>query len=281
MVGTRVTALPPPLAEALRDRYLIEREVGRGGMATVYLAHDVRQRQSVAIKILHRDLSATLDAERFRREMGIAASLSHPSIVPLFESGNAGGVLYYSMPYIEGGSLYQRLERERQLSLDEALRITHNVADALGYAHTLGILHRDVKPENILLAQSRALVADFGLARAIGVANYRKLTDTAIAVGTLYYISPEQLLGERDLDQRADIYSLGCLLYEMLTGEPPYAGPVAHQVVTRIFRTPVPSARRLRATVPETVDEALGRALAKSAAERFMSMAEFAAALPS
>jgi serine/threonine-protein kinase len=259
---------------------LIERELGRGRMATVYLAHDVRQRQPVAIKIMHRDLSATIDVERFRREMAVAASLAHPSIVPLFDSGNAGGVVYYSMPYIEGGSLYQRLERERQLSLDDALRITHDVADALGYAHGFGILHRDVKPANILLAETRALVADFGLVRAIGSANYRKLTDTGIMVGTLYYISPEQLLGEPNLDQRADIYSLGCLLYEMLTGEPPYAGPVAHQVVTRIFRTPVPSARRLRAAVPETVDAALGRALAKSAAERFTSMAEFAAALP-
>ena len=250
-------------------------------MATVYLAHDVRQGQPVAIKIMHRDLSAKLDAERFRREMGIAASLSHPGIVPLFESGSAGGVLYYSMPYIEGGSLYQRLQQEHRLSLADALRITHDVADALGYSHGLGILHRDVKPENILLARTRALVADFGLARAIGVANYRKLTDTGIMVGTLHYVSPEQLLGERDLDQRADIYSLGCLLYEMLTGEPPYAGRVAHQLVSRIFRTPVPSARRLRASVPEAVDEALGRALAKSADERFTSMAEFAAALPS
>jgi len=275
-----VTALPPPLPEALRDRYLIEREVGRGGMATVYLAHDVGQGQLVAIKIMHRDLSAALDAERFRREMGIAASLSHPSIVPLYESGNIGGVLYYSMPYIEGGSLYQRLEGERQLSLDEAIRITEDVADALGYAHLHGILHRDVKPENILLSETRALVTDFGLARAIGAADYRKLTDTGIMVGSLYYMSPEQILGERDLDQRTDIYSLGCVLYEMLTGEPPYSGRVGHQLVTRICRTPVPSARRLR-NVPAAVDEAIGRALAKSSTERFTSMAEFAAALPS
>jgi serine/threonine-protein kinase len=275
-----VTTVPLPLAEALRDRYLIEREVGRGGMATVYLAHDTRTQQPVAIKIMHRDLSATLSAERFRREMGIAVSLSHPSIVPLFDSGNVAGVLYYSMAYIEGGSLFQRLERARQLPVEEALRITQDVAGALGYAHGLGILHRDVKPENILLAEDRALVADFGLARAIGLADYRKLTDTGILVGTLHYLSPEQLLGERDLDQRVDIYSLGCLLYEMLTGEPPYAGRVAHQVVARIFRSPVPSARRLRPTLPETVDKALGRALAKSVDERFTSMAEFVAALP-
>jgi serine/threonine-protein kinase len=249
-------------------------------MATVYLAHDVRQRQSVALKVMHRHLCNTIDTERFRREMGIAASLSHPSIVPLFESGNVGGALYYSMQYIEGGSLHQRLEREHELSVGEALRITHDVAAALGYAHGLGILHRDVKPENILLAGTRSLVADFGLARAIGLENYRKLTETGVVVGTLYYLSPEQLLGDRDLDQRADIYSLGCLLYEMLTGEPPYAGKVAHQVFTRIIRTPVPSARRLRTAVPQPVDEALGRALAKSASERFTSMEEFAAALP-
>ena len=238
-----MSAPPLQLAAALRDRYTLERELGRGGMATVYLAHDIRQRQPVAIKVMHRHLTNTLNAERFRREMGIAASLSHPSIVPLFESGNVGGALYYSMQYIEGGSLYQLLEREHELTVDEALRITHDVADALGYAHGLGILHRDVKPENILLADTRALVADFGLARVIGLADYRRLTETGTVVGTLYYLSPEQLLGDRDLDQRADIYSLGCLLYEMLTGEPPFCGKVPHQVFTRIIRTPAPSAR--------------------------------------
>ncbi len=274
-----MTALPPDPTEALRDRYQVERELGRGAMAIVYLARDVDLGERVALKIMHRNVSDALNAERFRREMGIAASLSHPSIVPLYESGNASGVLYYSMPYVEGESLFRRLERERQLSLDEALRIMHDVAGALGYAHSRGILHRDVKPDNILLAETRALVADFGLARAIGAADYRKLTDTGIMVGSLYYMSPEQVLGDRDLDQRADIYSLGCVLYEMLTGQPPYAGSVPHQLVPRIFRTPVPAARRLRADVPEAVDAAIGRALAKSAAERFPSMAEFAAAL--
>jgi serine/threonine-protein kinase len=268
------------LRSALRDRYVLERELGRGGMAIVYLAHEVGQEEPVALKVMHRDLSAALDAERFRREMGIAASLRHPSIVPLYESGDAAGVLYYSMPYIEGGSLHERLERERRLSLEEALGITHDVADALGYAHDHGILHRDVKPSNILLTETRALVTDFGLARALGAADYRKLTDTGIMVGSLHYASPEQLLGERELDQRSDIYGLGCILYEMLTGEPPYAGRVEHQIVTRIFRAPIPSARRLRADVPSAVDETIGRALAKSAADRFASMAEFAAALP-
>ena len=267
------------LAEALGPRYSLERELGRGGMATVYLARDVSDGRPVAIKAMHRGLVTALGTERFHREMGIAASLSHPLIVPLYDSGDAGGVLYYVMPYVEGESLYQRLERERRLSVDDALRITHDVADALGYAHDRGVLHRDVKPENILLAGGRALIADFGLARAIGAADYRKLTETGVVLGTIYYMSPEQLGGHRDLDQRADIYSLGCILYEMLTGEPPYTGTF-HQVVSRIIAAPLPSAQRLRATVPSAVDQAIGRAIAKSAGERFGTMQEFAAALP-
>jgi serine/threonine-protein kinase len=184
------------------------------------------------------------------------------------------------MPYVEGESLYDRLQRERRLSLEDALQITHDVAAALGYAHSHGVLHRDVKPENILLAGGHALVADFGLARAIGVANYRKLTETGVIVGTLYYMSPEQLREERDLDQRTDIYSLGCILYEMLTGAPPYTGPSLKEVVTRILRAPVPSLRPLNAGVPSAVDQAVSRALAKSAAGRFATMQEFTAALP-
>jgi serine/threonine protein kinase len=274
-----VTVVQDMLAEALGDRYALERELGRGGMATVYLARDLSEGRPVAIKAMHRGLVTALGTERFHREMGIAASLSHPLIVPLYDSGDAGGVLYYVMPYVEGESLYQRLERERRLSLDDALRITHDVADALGYAHGRGVLHRDVKPENILLAGGRAMLADFGLARAIGAADYRKLTETGIVLGTVYYMSPEQLGGHRDLDQRADIYSLGCILYEMLTGEPPYTGSL-EQVVSRIVRAPIPSAQRLRATVPAVVDQAIGRAIAKSAAERFGTMQEFAAALP-
>jgi serine/threonine-protein kinase len=212
--------------------------------------------------------------------MGIAASLEHPLIVPLYDSGSAAGVPYYVMPYIEGESLYERLERERRLPLEDALQVTHDVAAALGYAHRRGVLHRDVKPENILLAGGRALVADFGLARAIGAADSKKLTATGVVVGTVYYMSPEQLREDRDLDQRTDIYGLGCMLYEMLTGEPPYSGRSITEVVTRILRAPVPSVRRLQAGVPEAVDQALGRALAKSVAERFATMEEFAAALP-
>jgi serine/threonine protein kinase len=267
------------LAEALGDRYTVERELGRGGMATVYLARDVTQGRPVAIKAMHRGLVTALGIERFHREMGIAAALSHPLILPLYDSGNAGGVLYYVMPYVEGESLYQRMERDRRLPLDDALRITRDVADALGYAHGRGVMHRDVKPENILLAGDRAVVADFGLARAIGAADYRKLTESGVVLGTVYYMSPEQLGGRRDLDQRADIYSLGCILYEMLTGEPPYTGSL-EQLVSRIVRAPIPSVRLLTPSVPASVDQAIGRAIAKSAADRFGTMQEFAAALP-
>ena len=268
------------LAEALSDRYALERELGRGGMATVYLARDVHAGRPVAIKVMHPDLANALDSERFLREMGIAASLAHPLIVPLVDSGNTGGVPYYVMPYVEGESLYQRLQRERRLPLDDALQITHDVATALGYAHSRGVLHRDVKPENVLLAGGQALVMDFGLARAIGAAEYRRLTETGVIVGTLYYMSPAQLREARDLDQRTDVYSLGCILYEMLTGGPPYTGPSLKEVATRILRAPVPSVRRLQPNVPPPVDQAISRALAKSAAERFPTMKEFAAALP-
>jgi eukaryotic-like serine/threonine-protein kinase len=276
----QVAVVPELLAQALSDHYLLERELGRGGMATVYLARDVQQGRPVAVKVMHPGLANALDSKRFVREMGIAASLQHPLIVPLYDSGNAGGVPYYVMRYVEGESLYERLQRERRLPLEDALQITHDVAGALGYAHGRGILHRDVKPENILLAGGRALVADFGLARAIGAADYKKLTATGIIVGTVYYMSPEQLREERDLDQRTDIYALGCILYEMLTGAPPYFGLSITEVVTRILRAPVPSARRVQAGVPPAVDQAISRALAKTAAGRFASMEEFAAALP-
>jgi eukaryotic-like serine/threonine-protein kinase len=267
------------LAEALSDRYTFERELGRGGMATVYLARDLSEGRPVAIKAMHRNLSSASGVERFRREMGIAASLSHPRIVPLYDSGDADGVLYYIMPYVEGESLFQRLKRERRLSLEDALQIAHDVADALGYAHSRGILHRDVKPENILLAERHALIADFGLARAIRAADHRKLTETGVIVGTVYYMSPEQLREEPNLDQRVDIYSLGCILYEMLSGRPLYTGRSITDLVTQILRAPVPSVRRVNASVPAAVDQTIGRALAKSAAERFATMQEFVAAL--
>jgi serine/threonine-protein kinase len=274
-----VTAVGALLAEALSGRYVIEREIARGGMATIYLARDLQRDEQVAVKVMSPRLTTVLGIERFLREIQIAGQMSHPYIVPLYDSGNTGGVLYYIMPYVQGESLHERLEREKRLSLEEALRITRDVAGALGYAHGLGVLHRDVKPENILLAGGHALVADFGLARAIGASGYHRLTQTGIIVGTAYYLSPEQLREDRDLDQRADIYSLGCLLYEMLTGGPPYTGPSLKELVTRIIRSPVPSVRRLHPSVPAGVDAAISRALAKSAADRFETMQDFTAAL--
>ncbi len=270
----------PRVLDALRGRYEIKREIGHGGMATVYLAHDVRDQRLVAIKVMHPRVANTLNAQRFLREIAIAGSMGHPLIIPLHDSGAAGDVLYYVMPYVEGDTLGQRLGQVRRLSQDDALAVAHDVADALGHAHRQGILHRDVKPENVLLAGGRALVADFGLARAIGAANYQKLTDTGVLVGTVYYMSPEQVRDDRDLDQRTDIYALGCILYEMLTGEPPYTGRGLTEVAARILQGPIPSARHLVADVAPGVDAAIGRALAKRAEERFGSMAEFAAALP-
>jgi len=268
------------LAQALGTRYTIEREIAQGGMATVYLAQDAERQQQVAIKIMHPDLVDAIGTERFFREMGIAASLDHRCIVPLYDSGKAGSVPYYIMPYVEGDSLYERLQRERRLSIGEAVRIACDIAAGLGYAHTRGVLHRDVKPENILLAKGHALVADFGLARAIGAADYSKLTETGVIVGTVFYMSPEQLRESKDLDQRSDIYSLGCMLYEMLTGGPPYTGRSLTEMVTRILGAAVPSIQRLRPDVPPAVEQAILRALAKQPAQRFATMEEFAAALP-
>jgi serine/threonine protein kinase len=233
----------------------------------------------VAIKVMHPDLASALDGKRFVREMGIAASLAHPLIVPLYDSGSAGGMRYYIMPYVAGESLYARLQRERRLSLEDTLQIARDVAAGLGYAHSRGVLHRDVKPENILLAGGHALIADFGLARAIGAADYQKLTETGVIVGTVYYMSPEQLREDRNLDQRADIYGLGCIVYEMLSGGPPYTGRSLTEVATRILRASAPSVRRQRADVPAALDQAIARALSKSPAGRFATMEEFAAAL--
>ena len=275
-----MTGGPEPLAEALAGRYAIERELGRGGMASVYQARAPGRAEPVAIKVMNPNVADALDSKRFIREMGIAASLDHPLIVPLIDSGRAGGVLYYVMPCVSGESLYERLQRERRLPVPEALAVARDVATALGYAHERGVLHRDVKPENILLARGRALIADFGLARAIGAADYTKLTATGVIVGTVYYMSPEQLREEPDLDQRTDIYSLGCMLYEMLSGELPFTARTLTDVANRILRGPIPAVRRLRPEVPGAVDEAIGRALAKARADRFRTMSEMLAALP-
>jgi eukaryotic-like serine/threonine-protein kinase len=276
-----VTGAHDPLAEALAGRYVIERELGHGGMASVFQARAPGRAEPVAIKVMNPNVADALDSKRFIREMGVAASLDHPLIVPLIDSGRSGAVHYYVMPLVEGESLYERLERERRLPVPDAIGIARDVAAALGYAHERGVLHRDVKPENILLARGRALIADFGLARAIGAADYTKLTATGVIVGTLFYMSPEQLREEPDLDQRTDVYSLGCMLYEMLSGETAYTGRTLTEIASRILRGPIPSVRRLRPEVPASVDGAIARALAKARADRFATMAELLAALPS
>ncbi|HEX3234426.1 MAG TPA: protein kinase [Gemmatimonadales bacterium] len=267
------------LQSGLADRYRIERELGRGGMATVYLAQDLRHKRPVALKVLHPELALTLGPERFQREIETVARLQHPHILTVHDSGESAGQVWYTMPYVEGESLRDRLRRERQLPLADALQITLEVADALGYAHRHGIVHRDIKPENILLTEGHALVADFGVARALVSAGGAQLTETGSAVGTPAYMSPEQSMADRSLDGRSDLYSVGCVLYEMLTGEAPYTGPSAQAVIAKRLMDPVPSARRLRETVPAGVDEALQRVLAKAPADRFVTAAEFARAL--
>ncbi|MGH7531239.1 MAG: serine/threonine-protein kinase, partial [Gemmatimonadales bacterium] len=219
-----VSDLQSRLAAALAGRYTLERELGRGGMSLVFLAHDERHDRRVALKVLRPELGVTLGPERFLQEIHVAAGLAHPHILPLFDSGEADGLLFYVMPYVEGESLRLRLHRAGPLALAEALQITLEVADALEYAHGHNIVHRDIKPENILLQSGHAVVSDFGIARAISAADQSRMTGTGIAVGTVAYMSPEQAMGEEDVDGRSDIYSLGCVLYEMLVGQTPFAG---------------------------------------------------------
>jgi serine/threonine-protein kinase len=267
------------LRAALADRYTLERELGHGGMATVYLAQDRKHHRRVAIKVLEPELAAALGPERFLREIEIAAGLSHPHILALYDSGETAGSLYYVMPYVEGETLRDRLNRARQLPLEDALRITREVADALSYAHSHDVVHRDIKPENILFQAGHAVVSDFGIARAITAAAGRSLTATGIAIGTPGYMSPEQAAGGPQVDGRSDIYSLGCVLYEMLAGEPPYTGPSAQVVMAKRLADPVPSVRRLRETIPPAIDGAVSKALAKAPADRFVTAAQFAEAL--
>jgi eukaryotic-like serine/threonine-protein kinase len=276
-----VAAVDASFADALRDRYLLERELGHGGMATVYLARDLRHERLVALKVLRSDLAAALGPERFEREIRLAGGLQHPHILTVLDSGAAAGRLWFTMPYIEGESLRARLEREGQLPLNEAVQLASEVADALDWAHRHGVVHRDIKPENILVAGAHALVADFGIARSLGEGEVARLTETGIVVGTPAYMSPEQASGERALDGRTDLYSLACVLYEMLAGEPPYTGPTAHAVIARRLGDPVPSVRRIRESVPPALDAALTRALAKTPVDRFATGAELAAALRS
>jgi serine/threonine protein kinase/Flp pilus assembly protein TadD len=274
-----MSALADRLRTALAGRYAVEREVGRGGMATVYLAHDIKHDRQVALKVLHPELAASLGPERFLREIKVAARLNHPHIVPLHDSGQAGELLYYVMPYVEGESLRQRLGREKQLSLDDALDIARDVAAALDYAHRQGVVHRDIKPENVMMHEGEALVTDFGIAKAVTAAANENLTQTGSAVGTPAYMSPEQAAGEAELDGRSDVYSLGCMVYEMLAGSAPFTGPTAQAIITKRFTEPPPSLRMARSTIPEAVDAAVTRALAKVPADRFATAAQFGHAL--
>ena len=267
------------LQAAVGDRYNLDREIGRGGMATVYLAQDVRHHRSVAVKVLHPQLAVSLGSDRFLREIQIAARLQHPHIVPLYDSGQAEDFLYYVMPFVEGESLRQRLERERQLPLEEALKIARAVAAALDYAHRQQIVHRDIKPENVMLHEGEAMVTDFGIAKAVTAAAATSLTQTGTAVGTPAYMSPEQASGEVELDGRSDVYSLGCLLFEMLAARPPYTGPTAQAIIAHAFTDPVPALRAFRDAVPEWVEQAVVKALAKDPADRYATAAQFSQAL--
>jgi len=267
------------LRTAVADRYRLIRELGRGGMATVYLAKDLRHDRQVALKVLKPELAAVVGAGRFQREIRITARLSHPHVLPLLDSGEADGFLYYVMPYVEGESLRDRLNREKQLPLDDALRTAREIADALGYAHRRDVVHRDIKPENILLESGHAVVADFGIARAITPVSGEQLTATAVAIGTPAYMSPEQAVGESQLDARSDLYSLACVVYEMLAGAPPFTGPTALAVNVRQLAGPAPPLRLARETVPESVERAIAKALARVPADRFSTVSEFAEAL--
>ncbi|HTR20180.1 MAG TPA: protein kinase [Gemmatimonadales bacterium] len=265
---------------ALGDRYAIEREIGRGGMATVYLAQDLKHDRQVAVKVLHPELAATLGPERFLREIKVAARLSHPHIVSLHDSGEVGGFLYYVMPFIEGESLRDRLNREHQIPLDEALQITRHVASALAYAHSTGVVHRDIKPENVMLHQGEAVVTDFGIAKAVTSAAGNNLTQTGSAVGTPAYMSPEQAAGD-PVDNRSDVYSLACMLYEMLTGRHPFEANTAQAMLVKHLTETAPSLRAVRADLPPAVEQAVAKALAKKASDRFATAMEFAQALHS
>jgi serine/threonine-protein kinase len=268
------------LRTGIADRYLLDKEIGRGGMATVYLAHDLRHQRDVAVKVLRPELAEAVGAERFLREIQTTARLIHPNILPLHDSGDVDGLLYYVMPYVPGETLRERLQREGPLPLADALRIAGEVADALAYAHSQNVVHRDVKPGNILLAGGHAMVADFGLAKALsGTSGEEPLSHTGFAVGTPEYMSPEQASGDAHLDGRTDVYALGCVLYEMLTGEPPFRGTTPHAVFARHRAESIPSVRVVRPDLPAGLDAVVRRALAKVPADRFGSAAEFGATL--
>jgi TolB-like protein/tRNA A-37 threonylcarbamoyl transferase component Bud32 len=267
------------LRAALEGRYAVERLIGQGGMATVYLAQDSRHDRPVAIKVLRPELAASLGADRFLREIRVAARLQHPNVLPLFDSGEAAGFLYYVMPFVEGESLRTRMDREEQLPLPDAIQLTCEIADALQCAHSHHIIHRDIKPENVLIQEGHALVADFGIARAVSQAGGDKLTETGMAVGTPHYMSPEQGLGGEHVDGRADQYSLACVFYEMLVGQPPFQGPNAMAILARHSMESVPSLQVVRHSIPDEVEDAVMRALEKTPADRFPTVRDFAEAL--
>jgi serine/threonine protein kinase/Flp pilus assembly protein TadD len=269
------------LRTALSQTYTIDRELGRGGMATVYLAQDNRHERLVALKVLHPELAASLGPDRFLREIKMAARLNHPHILPLHDSGEADGLLYYVMPYVEGESLRERLDRDQLLPIDEAIRHARSIASALDYAHRQQIVHRDIKPENVMLYEGEAMVMDFGIAKAVSASGSETLTQTGMMVGTPAYVSPEQASGETNLDGRSDQYSLACVLYEMLVGERPFTGATAQAIMAKRFTESVKPLRPLRSDIPENVEKAISRALAIDPSERFRTSAMFAQALVS
>ncbi|HEY8166580.1 MAG TPA: protein kinase [Gemmatimonadaceae bacterium] len=265
----------------MSDLYAIDRELGRGGMATVYLAQDSKHDRTVALKVLHPDLAASLGPERFLREIKLAARLNHPHILPLFDSGSVEGLLYYVMPYVEGESLRERLDREQQLPIDEAVHHGRAIASALDYAHRQGIVHRDIKPENVMLYEGEAMVMDFGIAKAVSLAGSETLTQTGMMVGTPAYVSPEQAAGATDLDGRSDEYSLACIIYEMISGERPFTAPTPQAVMAKRFTETPKALRTLRSAVPESIERAVSKAMATEPTGRFATLATFAQALAS
>src|SRR6478736_1612136 len=260
----------------LGERYRLEREIGRGGMAVVWLARDLKLNRDVAIKVLLGELAFAMGPERFRREIDVVSRLSHPYILAIDDFGEYEGHLYYVMQFIAGETIHKRLEREKQLPLPDALRIAYQVASALDYAHKQGIVHRDIKPENILLQNGEALVADFGIARAITEGGGSKLTSTGVTLGTPTYMSPEQAMADPGIDGRSDIYSLGCVLYEMLAGQPPFTGPTAQSIIARHQLDEAPSLSIIRGTIPEEVEDVVMQALAKLPADRYANAGEMA-----
>ena len=268
------------LTRALADRYLIERELGQGGMATVYLAQDVKHDRRVALKVLRPELAAVIGGDRFLQEIKTTANLQHPHILPLHDSGEAGGAVYYVMPYVEGESLRDRIDRDKQLPVDEAVRIAREVADALDYAHRHGVIHRDIKPDNILLHDGHVLVADFGIALAASRSEGgTRMTETGMSLGTPHYMSPEQAMGEREIRASSDVYALACVLYEMLMGEPPFTGPTAQAIVAKVMTDQPHPMTVHRRSIPPHVENAVMVGLEKLPADRFATAAEFAAAL--